>query len=324
MLQLCEVSQLSFFLLFLKRKRTSMKEVNEEELYSVEYLEFYNLDPGPVDEEFFEVFRFYDGAPFTGKAIADNTIYTGERYYIDGLPHGLCSGTYRNGKKFYEGWYNHGRKVGEHSTWNENGVLTEQVNYSIVPLVERRFDENGRLYYEHFITDEAENTYYKTGQLLSARKSRLLEVYTPEGEVAYTRRYNDYKDDAAVFEQDGQYSYVYNNGVMKKNITALAGEHTLRDDLVYWIYKLEEQDRDSAAEVLNIFIGHDDLFIKSEAISIAAQSGYKECLPAILKELKNHAVPGNERDHRGLICNTNDTPVSETAREAIGAITGAN
>jgi antitoxin component YwqK of YwqJK toxin-antitoxin module len=301
-----------------------MPEVNENELYSIEDLEFYNIDPGPVDEAFFEVLRYHNGSPFTGKAIADYKTYTGERYYIDGLPHGLCFGVYRNGQRFYEAMYNHGHKVGTHATWNESGVLIEYVNYDISPLVEKKFDDNGRLFYERFISGETENHYYKTGELLATHADGTLHVFAPNGELAYKRKYNDYINDAEQFEQDGMHTYEYHDKVLNEHITALAGEQMLRSDLVCWVYNLEGRDRNNAIDILNTLIGHSNLFIKSEAIAIAGDLGFKECQQAIQKESKNNAVPGHERDHGGLISYTNDTSVSQTAREALGAITGAN
>lgn len=258
---------------------------------------------------------YYKGKPFTGKAISKNAYRTDEIFYVNGLLDGESNGFWANGQKASIHSYSKGEEIGEGWEWNEKGIVTRYSNNN-APSVERRFDEQGKLYYE-VLEGHTGNYYYPSGQLMKVTQKATTKVYAPGRQLAFTQTYNDYDLDKERFEADGQFSNEYNHEVLKASFMDMAGEMEIRNDIIYWLYDLTERDFDAGMDVLIALIGHPNLFVKSKAISIAGDNGYKACVPAIQKELDNHQIPGIEKDRANLKWNDIDEPISETAMNAL-------
>ncbi len=264
-------------------------------MLTVDYNELKTGEELGLENTEFADLEFYQGVPFTGLAVSENEHVKHELSYLDGLRQGESKGNYANGGQFYTGHYEKGVEVGEHFTWNENGILTEYENFD-TPYTKRLFEDTGELFYES--VKGANLTYfYKDGRPMLVEENRKdVKVFARTGELAFLKKFNDRWENEETYNKDGKYSTEFADDVLQSHFAEMAEFLEIRIDIFRWLARKRETDRAFSVQAFSTLIDGDHLNVKSDAMLIAGNLGLDECLPLLHEYTSDHSIPKTEID----------------------------
>ena len=254
----------------------------------------------------------YEGEYFTGTAISDDNGVHTEWTFVNGNGHGRWFSVFPNGQLYEETILDDGEVISDRE-WNREGQLLYR--FDSEPLLEQKFDANGRLLEER--TEEHYWKFYDNGQLLKEETKEHKWTFHANG--AKHEDYDYVSSQATVFDDSGVWIV---KGKLKKindrywsdTIDSMTFNHDRWSSNYLSILKADYEDKypyflewlknrsEIRAEIICSLIENEDLRFEYDGMLLAREYRILDAIPVIEKQLTINLE--HSRDPMSVACFT--------------------
>jgi hypothetical protein len=251
-------------------------------------VEFNELEFRNDMDEYIDV--FYLDQPFTGVAIskAANGNYGG--HYVNGKGHGMFTSYTSNGEKYFEAERLEGKLTGFRRGWNAAGVL----------------------YYEEDCMQGIIKRFYpETGNLMYFFQNKKARFYGPGGELAMEVDY---------FIASPYETYTWFEEVLRKAYVVMFLYPFMEYSLFKWFWHKYENDIELANEILAELLDHENLWVKTTALTIVGERGLNKFRNLVKKAAEDPRTPPSEWNLPDGHGRSASRSIKETALDVLGKL----